>query len=378
MSPKLKKGIRWALSAAILVFLILFARTIDWHAAWNSMRNASLPLLAAAIGVNILSVLLKGVRWWLFLRPIGISSLPLSMRATIAGAGLNNVLVASGGDAARVVFVSRVTGVSSSSVLASAALDRLFDPIGFVILLVAGVIVFELPPQFEAWKLPAEIALGAIVLLLAWFVYATRNVKPDDVAERTVKAKTWTGRVRAYLKSFGQTAGRLATGPRFLGAMALSLLGWVCQLWCFDLAASAANVDIPLAGSLACLLGINVGLIIRATPGNVGFFQFVYALMAEQFGVSRNDAIAVSLLIQTLQILPLTLLGIALAPEFIFKRGKEDRETAAVSKEIEAVSKEIEAERLTHHGPLSTAEEVLDRAEKAGIAPPPKTSRPVV
>jgi len=59
MSPKLKKGIRWAISAAILVFLILFARTIDWHAAWNSMRHASLPLLAAAIGVNILSVLIK-------------------------------------------------------------------------------------------------------------------------------------------------------------------------------------------------------------------------------------------------------------------------------------------------------------------------------
>ena len=87
MSPKLKKGIRWALSAAILVFLIFFARTINWHAAWNSMRHASLPLLAAAIGVNFLSVLIKGVRWWLFLRPIGITSLPLAIRATVAGAG---------------------------------------------------------------------------------------------------------------------------------------------------------------------------------------------------------------------------------------------------------------------------------------------------
>ena len=366
MSRKVKKAIRWALSAAILVFLILFARTIDWSAAWNSMRHASLPLLAAAIGVNFLSVILKGVRWWLFLRPIGIDSLPVAMRATIAGAGLNNVLVASGGDAARVVFVSRVSGVSSSSVLASVALDRLFDPIGFVMLLVVGVAVFELPPQFEAWKLAAEITLGAIILLLIYFVYATRNIKPDHVPERRAEPRTWVGKVRAYFRSFGQTAGRLATGPRFLGAMVLSLLSWGCQLWCFDLAASAAHVPIPLAGSLACLLGINVGLIIRATPGNVGFFQFVYALMAEQFGVSRNDAIAVSLLIQTLQILPLTLLGIVLAPEFIFKRGKGDNET-------EAVAKEIEEERLRHHGPLSTAEQVLERAGKAGIAPPPPT-----
>jgi uncharacterized membrane protein YbhN (UPF0104 family) len=123
MNSKLKKGIRWGFSAVILAFLIYFATKINWHEAWNSMRHASLPLLAAAIGVNILSVLVKGVRWWLFLRPIGIKSLPLAVRATVAGAGLNNVLVANGGDAARVVFVSRVSAVPSSTVLASLALE---------------------------------------------------------------------------------------------------------------------------------------------------------------------------------------------------------------------------------------------------------------
>jgi uncharacterized membrane protein YbhN (UPF0104 family) len=147
--------------------------------------------------------------------------------------------------------------------------------------------------------------------------------------------------------------------------MALSLMAWACQLWTFQLAAAAAHVSIPLAGSLACLLGINVGLIIRATPGNVGFFQFVYALTAGQFGVPRDAAIAVSLLIQTIQILPLTVVGIALAPEFIFRGGKKDKET-------EAIAKKIEKEREAHHGPLATAEEVLQRADKAGIAPAPK------
>lgn len=366
MSPGLKKGLRWAVSAAIIVFLVMFARTIDWGAAWNSMRQASLPLLAAAIGVNFLSVALKGVRWWLFLRPIGIPSMPLAMRATIAGAGLNNVLVASGGDAARVVFVSRLTGVPSSPVLATVALERLFDPIGFVIFLVIGVLIFDLPPQFEAWKVPAVITLIVIVALLAFFVYATRHSKPGDVVERGARPTTFLGRVKAYLVSFGRTAGQLATGPRFVAAMLLSLGGWALQLFTFALAAEAAHVSIPIAGSLACLLGINVGLIIRATPGNVGFFQFVYALMAEQFGVSRDDAIAVSLLIQTLQIIPLTLVGVALAPEFIFRRGRKDPET-------EAVEREIEAERALHHGPLSTAEEVLHRAEEAGVAPRAKT-----
>lgn len=339
MSPAIKKGIRWALSAAIIVFLVLFARTIDWQAAWNSMRHASLPLLAAAIFVNFLSVGVKGVRWWLFLRPIGIPSLPLAMRATIAGAGLNNVLVASGGDAARVVFVSRLSGVSSSTVLASLALEKLFDPIGFVILLVFGVLVFDLPSQFEAWKIPAVGALVVIIALLAFFVYATRNAKPGDASVRREQPVGFAGKVKVYFVSFASTAGHLATGPRFLAAMVLSLIGWGLQLATFALAAEAANVSIPIAGSLACLLAINVGLVLRATPGNVGFFQFAYALMAEQFGVRREDAIAVSLLIQTLQILPITIIGVMLAPEFIFRKGRRDPE-------IEAVAHEIEKERL--------------------------------
>jgi hypothetical protein len=73
-------------------------------------------------------------------------------------------------------------------------------------------------------------------------------------------------------------------------------------------------------------------------------------------------------LIQTLQILPLTLLGIVLAPEFIFRRGKKDKET-------EAIAEKIEKEKLAHHGPLATAEEVLQRADKAGVAPPPPAKK---
>jgi uncharacterized protein (TIRG00374 family) len=240
------------------------------------------------------------------------------------------------------------------------ALERLFDPIGFVFLLVFGVLVFELPAQFERWKIPAEILLGVIVLLLVLFVYLTRRMKPEHVPDRRAKPRTLKEKIRVYFTTFGKTAGRLATGPRFVAAILLSLASWACQLWTFQLAAAAAHVSMPVAGSLACLLAINVGLILRATPGNVGFFQFAYALMAEQFGVSRDNAIAVSLLIQTLQILPLTLLGVALAPEFILRRGKKDVET-------EKVAKRIEEERATHVGPLSTADEVLKRADKAGV-----------
>lgn len=328
MNKRVSKLLRWVLSAVIIAFLVLFARTINWHEAWNSIRSASLPLLGLALAANSASILVKGVRWWVFLRAAGSPSLPLAMRATLAGAGLNNVLVANGGDAARVVFVSRASGVPSEKILATLALERLFDPVGFVILLVGGSILFDLPPALERWRLPAEILLGVIGILLGAFIYWSRNTG-DEIVERRARARTLWGRVKRYLVDFGRSTRSLTTLPRFLIALVLSLLSWILQLVTFQLTASAAHVDMPLAGTLATLLAINLGLVIRATPGNVGFFQFVYTKTAEYFGIARPDAIAVSLLIQTLQIIPMTLLGVALAPEFIFRRGKPKRTVRA-------------------------------------------------
>jgi len=239
-------------------------------------------------------------------------------------------------------FVSPATRVSNATELASLALQKLFDPYCLVMLPVGGVLMFDLPPQFERWRVPAEILLAVIVLLLVFFVYATRNAKPEHEPERRAVPRTFIARTKAYLSNFGRTARLLASGPRFAMAIVLSLISWAAQLATFALSAAAAHVSMPVAGSLACLLAINVGLILRATPGNVGFFQFAYALMAMQFGVSRNDAIAVSLLIQTIQILPLTLLGIALAPEFIFKHGAKAAAEPGLTAEMKTVEKKLE------------------------------------
>jgi uncharacterized protein (TIRG00374 family) len=316
------KMFRWVLSAAIIVFLVIFARKVDWAGTWNLIRHASLPLLVVTMAANIASIAVKGVRWWVFLRPIGVRSLALSMRATLAGAGLNNVLVANGGDAARVVFVSRACRVPSSVVLATLALERLFDPIGFVILLVYAGLVYDLPPALARWQRPAEIGLVVVIALLGFFVYRTnRSSAPAEGEQVRELAGIWS-KVRAYFARFAATAKEISNGPRFAAALALSMIAWLGQLVTFVYAARAAHVDISVAGSLVALLATNLGLLLRATPGNVGFFQFMYALTAGQFGVQQDQAVAVSLLIQALQVLPLTLLGVALAPEFIFKRGR--------------------------------------------------------
>lgn len=321
----MKRLLRYGLSLAIIALLVFFAKRANWGEAWDSIRAASPWLLALAFVANISSLIFRALRWWLLLRTMGSPSLWLAVRATFAGSGLNNVLVANGGEAAKIVFVTRTTGLPSSQVIASAALDRLFDPVGFMVLLVYGVIELPLPAVIERLRWVAFGILIAMILLLVWLSLQ----EPRPILENPQPQKLhmtppgWWSKFRAWLAEFGRSMRALASGPRIIGMVVLTLLAWVGQLATFILASKALHVPLSLAGNLATLLAVNVSLVVRATPGNVGFFQMAYTLAAQPFGIVEETAIAVSILIQTLQVIPITLIGIALAPEFIFRRKKK-------------------------------------------------------
>ena len=304
------------LSAVIIVGLVLFARTVNWHATWLRIREADRMILFFAAIVNLLSLALKGVRWWIFLRPVGATSLWLALKATFAGAGLNNILVANGGEAARVVFVARAAHVPSAKVLATMALERMFELIGYVVLLSLSASFLELPTSLARMRPVAWVALVGVVALMVFLV--RRPERAEIVAAETLPG--WKARLSTYMRNFAQTIGGISTGPRFTVALLMSVGIWAMQVWTYSLTARAAHFNISNVGTVAAILAVNLGFAVRATPGNVGLFQAAYALIAEGFGMDRDQAIAVAFLIQTQQIIPVTLIGVVLAPEFIFKR----------------------------------------------------------
>jgi len=316
MKRNLIRGLRLLVTVVIVVMLVVFATKVNWHSTWRAIQNSSLSILLAAALVNLLSLGLKGVRWWIFLRPIGASSLYLALRATFAGAGLNNVLVANSGEAARVIFVSRASHITSAKVLATLALERLFELIGYVVLLALAVSFLPLPSALERTRPFAWLALALIAAMLIYLV--RRPESPDQLI--TTAELGWGAKTKQYGRRFMQALAGISTGPRFGAALALSVGIWALQLATYALTAEAAHFPLPLVGTVAAILAVNIGFAIRATPGNVGVFQMLYAATTTAFGLDENQAIAVAFLIQTQQILPVTLLGIALAPEFIFQK----------------------------------------------------------
>ena len=319
MKRHLTRALRLTITGIILAMLLVFATKVNWHSTWAAIQDSSLSILLAAALVNLLSLALKGVRWWIFLRPIGVTSIWLALRATFAGAGLNNVLVANSGEAARVIFVSRAAHVTSAKVLATLALERLFELIGYVVMLALAVSFLPLPSALERTR---PFAWLALVLMAGMLVYLVR--RPEGTEQPLeVTSEGWRAKTRHYLRRFMHALAGISTGPRFGAALALSVAIWALQVATYALTAAAAHFPLPLVGTVAALLAVNIGFAIRATPGNVGVFQMLYAATTTAFGFDENTALAVAFLIQTQQILPVTILGIALAPEFIFQKRRK-------------------------------------------------------
>src|SRR5207248_10498617 len=88
---------------------------------------------------------------------------------------------------------------------------------------------------------------------------------------------------------------------------------------------SAAHVNLSLVGTIAVILAVNLGFAVRATPGNVGVFQMMYAVTAAAFGLDKDQATGVAFLIQTQQILPVTILGLLAAPQMLFAKRRKTR-----------------------------------------------------
>ena len=308
--------VRAAVVAAILIGLVVFARAVDWAQTWRAVRATSPGLLVAAALVNLMSVVLKGVRWWIFLRPIGVPSLLLAVRGTFVGAGLNNLLIANGGEAARVVYVSRRGGVPTVDVLATLALERLFEIVGYVILLAAAVSFLHLPATLDRTR---PIAMVSLVVILAFLAYLVRY--PAQSGTAVVEGEGFVVRARNYARGFLRTMTTISTGPRFAAAAVVSVAVWALQVATYQLTARAAQFDISIVGTIGALLAVNIGFALRATPGNVGVFQMIYAVTAASFGLDRDQATGVAFLIQIQQILPVTLLGLIFAPGLLFSRG---------------------------------------------------------
>ncbi len=303
-----RPALRALLGVAISVVAIaLVVRQVDLAAAWEVLRGASPPFVAATVGCIALDVTLRALRWRGLLAPVARLGLPAVAASLLVGYLANNVLPARLGELVRSHHLGDRTGVSRASVLGTVVVERVVDTGVLVTIASAAIVVLSVRGIVASAVLLGLAATGFLVAVLALALVAHRL----PFAGRAIAAvERWPGVVRAA----GQLRGGLAVAGRprtMAGAIGWSIAAWAATIVAFGAAGQAIGLELTWGQAALLAAGVSLVTAIPAGPGYVGTFELAAVEIAKAVGVAAAPAFALALLVHAAILLVTSAGGVA-------------------------------------------------------------------
>ncbi len=308
----------WVGIAISAVFLYFAFRGQDLGEIRDSLRSVELWWLVPALLMYFAGVWLRAVRWSILLRPLTREVTSKALFPTVVvGYMANNVLPLRAGEIVRSYLVGQQYGVRKTAVLATIAVERIFD--GFTMLgfmLVATAFV-SFTSQLQHLAIIAFIVFT--VLLIGLFLLTLGGDLIDRLLQiilgplPTRVADTVQRMTESFLGGLGVFRDR----GDLLRVATYSLLAWLCEASMYYLIARGFSEVIREAMGIGATLmttGVaNMATLIPSSPGYIGQFEFgVRLVLNGALGVPEAQALAYAILVHAALYFPITLWGIVI------------------------------------------------------------------
>ena len=275
--------------------------------------------LLASVLVATSGYLVRAMRWRVLLSPLRRrTALGNRFAATNIGFMANNLLPARAGEFARAWSLARLEGMRTSGCLASLAVERLFDGVTVVALLVISV---SLPGFGADSELAAELlgrVLVAFLAVLAAVVLAMALalLRPDvaRAAARPLASRLPGGagdRALSVLDGLIEGLGALRSPALVARAAGWSLAFWLWHSASFWLGFRAFGIDGGYADALF-LNGVTaLAVALPSAPGFFGPFEAaVRVALVDVLGVAETPALAFAAGYHIATFIPVTAIGL--------------------------------------------------------------------
>jgi len=310
---------RGAIGLALTVVFLWWAfHKVQWTLVRKDLSEADPWLVFVSVVLANSCFLLRARRWRPILDPIA-PNLPFAplWRATAIGMMANNILPARAGELVRAYVLSRETTVPFSAAFASLVVDRAFD--GVIVILLMVLAMFD--PAFPSGTLiagrPASNYAGSgvvVLVVVAVALYAIvffpdRLIRIYEIFARRV-APGLEERGRILLRSFAEGLSVLRHPGRFLVVFAWALALWLVQPIAFWIMFRALGIDVPFSATLFVQGLIVLGVAVPSSPGYFGPFEWAAVAGLRLYGISDSLAAAWAISFHVLSLLPITVIGL--------------------------------------------------------------------
>jgi glycosyltransferase 2 family protein len=290
--------------AVSVVAVWILIQSVDLAAAFDVLRTASPAWIVVMLVTTTVDVGARGARWRALLAPIAPLPYRRVLGYTYVGYLANNVLPARLGELYRSHALGEGEGVSRTTVLGTVVVERVVDTVMVVAIAALAVVVLSVRGVMSSAVLLGLAFVSLLVIALGLAMAAHRLPGADRVAEvisRWPRLIELGRRLREGLA--------VASKPRTLvAALSFSALAWTASTGTFLAAGQAVGVELSVAQAALLTSGVALVTIIPSGPGYVGTFELTVVEIAAGFGVPRDAAFALGLLVH-LMILATTSIG---------------------------------------------------------------------
>jgi uncharacterized protein (TIRG00374 family) len=322
-APRSRRGrdrlILPALLALLLVGLVGLAAATGWRETWAQVSGLGLAQLAALLALSVLNYALRGLRWHIFARRLGLRTGPVANLRHFIGGFAMSVTPGRVGELVRMRWIARETGWQPERAAPLVLLDRAAD-------LAAMAVLLALAVALAARGIAGAVPVAALALAAALVV-----TRPRLLAAALTLAYRLSGRfARGFARgrSAARSLGRFSHGPTLAAALALGLVGWGAEGYAFYLLLGWMGADLGLWKALAIFVFATLAGGLTGAPGGLGGAEAAMVALLALDGVPMETALAATAIIRVTTLWFAILLGLAVFPlaERISTRAAHDLE----------------------------------------------------
>ena len=292
------------LFALVLAGLAGLAAATGWQATMAQLSRLTLLQILALLGLSLVNYGLRGLRWHLFARRLGLpTSLARNLTHFLAGFAMA-VTPGRVGELVRMRWLRRETGWRFARTAPLVLVDRASDLAAMAVLMGLGL-------AFSAGT-RAGIPVAALALILA--VAATRPQILHATASLGYRLTGRFARLFARLRSAARSLARFTAPAVLLAAGGLGLIGWAAEGYAFHLLLTWMGTDIGLAKAIAIFTFATLAGGLTGAPGGVGGAEAAMLALLALEGVPLDTALPATALIRVTTLWFALLIGILAFP----------------------------------------------------------------
>jgi uncharacterized protein (TIRG00374 family) len=271
--------------------------------------------------VYFAGIWVRTIRWQYLLRPIARIRAARLYPVVIIGLTANNLLPARIGELVRAYLLGEREKLSKAASLGTIAVDRLFDGLTLIPMLVITAAFIGVDEEFELPRVGWNVDLFGLAVIMAvlfgvalivLFVLAYSPVWRDR-ADRLLMAltpKRFEPAVTGLMHSFVDGLASLRS-PADLGvAFVTSAISWLLEATMYYMVGLAFDLDVGFQYYLLVTAAANLAISVFASQGGIGPFELVTKQIMIAAGVTTSLATAYAIGLHALVLLPVIVVGL--------------------------------------------------------------------